>query len=144
MKWNAIFKDGRLEIQDRQGFVSYMTDSKKKKLAIELADTPPSNNLRGFYFSAVIPQLRQTCDLWQNIEGEVLHEMIKKMFHYEDVFNPITNRVERVGKPTMSCFASSKKAMEFLELVRQYLADCGIEMANPESFKQERDSAETL
>ena len=65
------------------------------------------------------------------------------MLFYFETYNPLTKRIERFGKSVMrkDDWNNTAKAMEFLEIIRQYLAGCGLELPNSEEFKRAKDSA---
>lgn len=120
-----------------------MSENNGKEVRIEPAKKKVSSQLRAYYFGAVIPALKQTNEQWEKLTSEELHEVIKKMFFYFETYNPITKRTERFGRSVMkeSDWNNTAKAMEFLEVLADYLAQCGIDMPDPEQYKQWRDSA---
>lgn len=142
----------------RNGSISFVTEANTarfkdwakqntgKKIRIEEELKPVSQSLRGYYFSAVIPVLRSTCEEWKHLNGEELHNVIKKMLFYFETYNPITKRTERFGRSVMSEdeWNNTKKASEFLEIISNYLADCGREMPDSEAYIRWRDSAPML
>lgn len=125
-------------------FVDWLKSIAEKEVRIEQAKNPVSDEMRGYYFSAVIPAVRKTCKEWEHLSSDELHEVLKKQFAYFEAWNSTTKRVERFGTPVMSDKSSTKKAMEFLEQIASYLADCGVEMPDPEEWKKFRDSAPLL
>ena len=69
----------------------------------------------------------------------------KKMLFYFETYNPLTKRIERFGRSVMrkDDWNNTRKAMKFLEIIREYLADCGLEMPDSEEYKHARDLAPT-
>ena len=117
-----------------------------KTYRIERVDKSVSDELRGYYFGAIIPVIRSTCDEWKDLSGEEIHEIIKKMLFYFEAYNPLTNRVERFGRSVMSKddFNNTTKAMEFIDVLGDYLIQCGRSLPNPEDYKRLRDSAKLV
>lgn len=124
-------------------FHDWATEHEGVQMRLETEKKKVSDDMRGYYFGAVIPIIRSTCDKWSNLKGEELHEVIKKMLFYFETYNPKTKRIERFGRSVMKNddWNNTVKAMEFLEIIRQYLADCGLEMPDPEEYKRYWNSA---
>lgn len=145
---NHLFRaeQGKMIFSSETAKALFQEDLKKnegKQYRIEKVKKPVSDELRSFYFGAVIPVIKSTCDDWKKLTGDEIHEVIKKMLFYFETFNPQTQRTERFGRSVMKRddWNNTNKAMEFLEIIRQYLADCGLEMPDSEDFKRYRDSA---
>jgi hypothetical protein len=124
-------------------FNQFLKDNEEKEVEVRLKKASVSDKMRGYYFAAVIPQVRGTCEEWKDLSGDELHEVLKKMFNYFDFYNPLSERTERVGKPTLSAndFTNTASAMEFLMKIADYLADCGLEMPDPEEWKHYQEQA---
>lgn len=114
-----------------------------KKYRIERVQKTVSDELRRYYFGAVLPLVRTTCDEWKDLPSEELHEVVKKMLFYFEAYNPMTKRVERFGRSVMKKddFNNTQKAMQFLDVIGDYIVQCGLEMPNPEEYKTWRDNA---
>lgn len=148
---NHLFRaeQGKMIFSSETAKVLFQEDLKKnegKQYRIEKVKKPVSDELRAYYFSAVIPIIRSTCDSWQKLTGEEVHEVIKKMLFYFETFNPQTQRTERFGRSVMKRddWNNTAKATQFLDIVGQYLSDCGLEMPSAEDFKRYKDSAPLL
>jgi len=145
---NYLFKakDGNMEFTSELShhlFKQNLKENEGQQYVIEKVKSPVSDALRSYYFGAVIPVIRTTCEEWAELSSEEIHEIIKKMLFYFETYNPMTKRVERFGRSVMKKddWNNTRKAMEFLEIVRGYLADCGLEMPDSEEYKRYKDSA---
>jgi hypothetical protein len=147
-KWLGKIKEGKITHEDyvQGSFNDWAKANEGAGVEIIPTKKPVSEDLRGYYFGAVIPVIRSTCDEWEKLEGEQIHEIVKKMLFYFETWNPKTKRVERFGRSVMKNddFNNTAKAMNFLEIIRQYLADCGLEMPDSEDYKRALDKAELL
>lgn len=119
-------------------FNQNLKENEGKQYRIEKVKKPVSADLRSYYFGAVIPEIRSTCDAWKDLTGAEIHEIVKKMLFYFETWNPKTNRTERFGRSVMSDsdWNNTTKAMQFLEVVREYLEGCGHEMPDSEEYKR--------
>ncbi len=124
-------------------FRDWLRENEGKEFRIEPVKKPVSSNLRHFYFGAVIPVLRSTCDEWATLTGDELHQVIKKLLFYFETFNPVAGRIERFGRSVMANddWNNTHKATEFLMIIQDYLAQCGREMPDSEDYKRWRDSS---
>lgn len=145
---NYLFKakNGEMEFTSdisRRIFKQSLKENEGQQYSIEKVKSPVSDALRSYYFGAVLPVIRITCDKWEGLSSDEIHEIIKKMLFYFETYNPLTKRIERFGRSVMKKddWNNTAKAMEFLEIVRQYLADCGLEMPDSEEYKHNRDLA---
>ena len=145
---NHLFKakQGKIEWSSDTAKALFYQDLKEndgKQYRIEKVKNPVSEDLRAYYFGAVTPVIRTTCDKWENLSSIEIHEIIKKMLFYFETYNPLTKRLERFGKSVMSSddWNNTAKAMQFLEIISQYLADCGLDMPDSEEYKRARDLA---
>lgn len=142
----AKSENGRLSLgseTNRALFAQDLKDNIGANYRIERVLKTVSDELRGYYFGAIIPVVRSTCDQWEDKSGEEVHEIIKKMLFYFEAYNPMTQRVERFGRSVMKKddFNNTAKAMEFIDVVSDYIVQCGREVPNPEEYKRIRDSA---
>lgn len=146
--WILAVKDRTLQFSPYQkaDFADYVASHPKTTYRLTPTKKPVSEPLRAFYFGAVIPEIRSTCDEWKNLSGQQIHDIVKKMLFYFETYNPVTKRTERFGRSVMSDndWNNTSKAMEFLDKVREYLEGCGHEMPDPEEYKNERDSGRFL
>ena len=145
---NYLFKarNGEMEFISEYAkalFKQNLKENEGQQYRIEKVKDPVSSDLRSYYFGAVIPVIRSTCQEWEGLSGAEVHEIIKKMLFYFETYNPITKRTERFGRSVMSSddWNSTAKAMQFLDIINNYLADCGLEMPDSEEYKRARDSA---
>lgn len=126
-------------------FRDNLKENDGKQYRIERVKKPVSADLRSFYFGAVLPEIRKTCDAWRNLSTAEIHEIVKKMLFYFETWNPKTQRTERFGRSVMadSEWNNTAKAMKFLDVTREYLEGCGHEMPDCEDYKHARDLAPT-
>lgn len=143
--WTATIHQGKPIMTDyvRANFNDWAKQNEGKQIEIKAKGKKVSENLRGFYFAAYIPLIRSTCDEWKHLNGDDLHEVIKKCFFYFETYNPITKRTERFGRSVMSDsdWNDTEKAGEFLNVLNEYLVNCGVSPPDSEEFKHWRDSA---
>jgi hypothetical protein len=125
----------------RSMFLDFLAQNDGKKLRIELEKNPVSDEMRGYYFAAVLPIVRKTCKEWQHLTSDELHEVLKKEFAYFEAWSKKNNRTERYATPVMSERSNTQKAIQYLQDIADYLASCGYEMPDPEEWKKYRDSA---
>lgn len=141
----ATIKNKKLELASehhRAIFRDFLSANEGKKLRIELVKNPTSDEMRGYYFAAVVPTVKKTVAEWSTLPNEDVHEMLKKIFNSFDCFNPLTKRVERYGRSAMGEDSNTKRAIDFIEKIRVWLLeDYKVELPNPEEYKQIRDSA---
>ena len=94
---NFLFKarNGEMEFVSEYGkalFKQNLKENEGKQYRIEMVKSPVSKDLRSYYFGAVIPVIRETCDEWKNLSSIEIHEIIKKMLFYFETYNPMTKR----------------------------------------------------
>jgi hypothetical protein len=122
-------------------FSGWLKSIKGKEVRIEQAKNPVSEEMRGYYFAAVLPVVRRTCKEWGKLSGDELHEVLKKEFAFFEAWSARNKRIERYDTPVMSDRSSTEKAMQFLQNIAGYLAECGEAMPNPEEYKRFINSA---
>ncbi len=142
----AKIKDGSITFETQYNTARFRQWAKEhpgQQIRIEEVLKPVSEDMRGYYFAAVIPVIRSTCDAWKDLNGEQMHDVMKKMLFYFEAYNPKTGRTERFGRSVMSDsnWNNTRKATAFLEQIEAYLTSCGLEMPSAEEFKHYRDSA---
>ncbi len=146
MLFNArASKDGGIAFDSdyvKAHFKTWLKENSDHPFKIESVDKV-SQELRGYYFAAVIPLIRSTCDEWEKLNNQEMHEVIKKLFFYFETYNPVTKRNERFGRSVMadSEWNNTRKAMKFLEVLAEYLGTCGLEMPDSKEYTRWRDSA---
>lgn len=145
---NYLFKakNGNMEFTSELShalFKQNLKENEGQQYVIEKVKNPVSDSLRAYYFGAVLPVVRTTCQEWEELSSDELHEIIKKMLFYFETYNPLTKRVERFGRSVMKKddWNNTGKAMQFLDIISNYLADCGLDMPSSEDYKRERDLA---
>lgn len=137
--------DGGLEFNSdyqRINFNNFVKKNAGKLLRISLQDGPVSDQMRGYMFGAVIPFLRQIdANAWDSMTDEEVYEVLKKNFNYFTAINPISKKLEKYAKSTMSQSSSNKKAMEFIERIGNWVTENYQQtLPNPEEYKEWRDS----
>jgi len=129
--------------EHRAMFLDFLSKNDGKKVRIELAKNPVSDSMRNYYFGVVLPVVRKTCKEWEHLTGDELHEVLKKEYSYFDAWSAKNRRMERYGKSVFSEKSNTQKAMQFLQDIADYLASCGLEIPDPEEYKQYINSAPT-
>lgn len=141
--WLAKIESGKPKFSEYTSgdFRDWCKENEGKQLRVEPVKKQISENLRGYYFGAVIPVIRSTCGEWEKLDADQIHQIMKKQFFYFEAFNTVTERTERFGRSVMSEdeWNNSVKAMGFLEVISNYLADCGQQMPDSEQYKNMRD-----
>ncbi len=136
--WIFISKEGRLTTSDynRADLNDWLKQNQGRQLRLSPVSKPVSRDLRAFYFGAIIPLLRSTCDEWKDLSALQIHEIIKKILFYFEAYNPKTKRTERFGRSVMadSEWNNTKKASQFLEVIQDYLAQSGIEFPDSQEY----------
>ena len=126
---------------NRARFVQNLKDREGKKYRIEEDDYPVSDEMRGYYFGAVLPIVRKTCKEWTNLSGDDLHAVLKKEYCYFEAWSQKNKRMERYARNVMSSDKDNALAKQFLLDISEYLAGCGYEMPDPKVYKKFIDSA---
>lgn len=141
--WTSKIEQSRPKMSpySKADFVEWCKKNEGATIRIEPEKKLVSSELRSFYFAAVIPAVRSTCDKWTDLDSTAMHEIIKKMFFYFEAWNPRTERMERFGKSVMSddAWNSTSKAMKFLQTIENYLVGCGVEMPDSKEWIAIRD-----
>lgn len=141
--WTAKVEHGEPKMSEysRIDFKEWCKEHEGTTVRIEPAKKPVSSEMRAYYFAAVLPVVRSTCDEWKDLNQIQMHEVIKKMFFYFEAWNPKTARTERFGRSVMSDteWNNTYKAGQFLEVLAGYLSQCGLEMPSSEEYKAIRD-----
>lgn len=102
-----------------------------------------SDEMRGYYYGALIPFIRSLIPQWQELDEDQIHEALKKNFNYFECFNPVTNRVERYGQSAMSVGQSNPKAMEYVMRIGDWVMEnYGQSIPDPEEYKRWRDTSD--
>lgn len=143
--WLATITEGKPLMADytRANFNDWCKLNNGKQVEIKPRGKKVSEDLRNFYFGAYIPLLRSTCDKWKYLDSQQLHEVTKREFFYFEAWSVKNQRMERYGRSIMSDsdWNNTEKAMGFLDVLNQYLIDCGITPPDPSDWKRWRDSA---
>jgi hypothetical protein len=146
--WLATIEQGKPKMAEYTVamFHDWCKENEGRQVRIEPVKKAVSVDMRNYYFGAVLPVVRSTCDEWKNLNSLQIHEIVKKMLFYFEAYNPKTERVERFGRSVMSDseWNNTYKATQFLDVVGDYLVQCGLEMPNSEEYKKWRDSAPML
>lgn len=133
-----------MSVYNAANFNDYKKENPLTQFEVKVLKKPISKDMRAFYFGAVLPTIQKTCDEWKDLSSTEMHEVIKKLFFYFETYNPITKRTERFGRSVMADneWNNTVKAMQFLDVLREYLMSCGIDFPNPDEYINMRDSAQ--
>lgn len=129
---------------NRKRFLDFLEHCEKenKEIRIELAKNPVSDDMRGYWFGAVIPTVRAIIPEWKNNSDNEVHEALRKMFNFIEMFNPLTKRNERFGMSIMGDKSNTKRGMEVIEKIRVWLGEeYNQELPSVEDYQKVRDSA---
>jgi len=131
--FRSDYNEARFQDWARENLGKQVNVTEKKK--------PVSSDLRAYYFGPVLQVVKRTCAEWKDLDSSELHQIVKKLFFYFETYNPITKRTERFGRSVMSDseWNNTAKAMEFLDIIREYLEGCGESMPDSEEYKNLRD-----
>lgn len=126
-------------------FVEFCKDNDGKQIRLETVKKTVSDEMRGYYYGAVIPTVKATVPEWSSLKPDDVHEILKKVFNSFRFFNPITKKTEVVGRTAMSQESNTARAMEFIEKITEWMAtEYFVEMPTPQEYKKLRDSAQTI
>lgn len=127
--------------EDHQAsFRQFLKDHAGEEVRISLADKAVSEEMRGYYFGAVLPVVRKTCKEWEKLTGDELHAVLKKEHSFFEAWSNKNKRMERFAKEVFSA-DENETAKKFMQDISDYLTDCGIEMPDNESYKRWKNSA---
>lgn len=128
-----------------QHFRQFLEKYDGRKIEIRLAKNPVSDDMRGWYYVAVLPTVKSLVPQWAELSNDDVHEILKKNFNYIEAYNPVTKRNERYGKSVMSGESNTALAMDYIEKLRQWcLENYATDLPDPDKFKAWRDSAPML
>jgi len=140
-----LFRAKNIRIQDIDArhaynghrFHQFTKDNPDKWLRIEPIKLSVSENLKGYYFGAVIPTCKGTVPEWNHLSDEDLHEVLKKEFNGFNYFSPLTKTTERVGRSAMGPESNAIRATEFIEKIRLFLAEqYFVDLPDPQEYKR--------
>ena len=143
--WIIEAQKGRPEFSDFQmaDFHDFSLAHPKLKYRLTPAKNPVSNDVRAWYFGAIIKTIKATVPQWNTLSDEEVHEILKKMFNFFEFHNPLTNRTERCGKSAVGSESNTERAMDYIEKIRVWLAEeYKTELPDPEEYKRKLNSAE--
>jgi hypothetical protein len=116
-------------LRENEGGLVRITCVKKRKV---------SDKLRGYYWGAVIPTIKQTVSNWRNENDDIVHDILKREFNGVDIFSPFTNSKVRVAKTIASRDAYGEEMMEFIEKIRLWLSEnYGVDLPDPAQYELE-------
>lgn len=148
MSTTFLFRAKQVVIIDGEAYnTARFNDWKKENpdayVRIEKMKPGVSDNLRGYYYGAVIPTVKAVIPEWRDMKPDLVHEALKKVFDGVRFWNPVTKRTEIVGKTVMSSESNSKKAMDFIEKIRQWLSEnYYVDLPDPHEYNKYLDSAQ--
>lgn len=144
----ARIRDGKVTFDSPYGqvyFDMFLRENDRKKIEIRLAKNPVSDEMRGWYYAAVLPTVKALVPQWASLTNEEVHEILKKNFNYVEAWNPLTYRNERFGKSVMSDESNTAMAMDYIEKLRQWtLENYATDLPDPDKYTMWRDSAPTV
>lgn len=125
----AMFID---HLREHEGEYLEITPRKKKSTV--------SDELRGFYWGAWLPFIKNLDDQFKKYTVEELHEFLKDEFNGIDVYNPISKKETRIVKSIMQNTIETSQAFIYMEKIRRWVAEnYGEEMPDAQEFNTFRD-----
>lgn len=141
-------ENGKPIFESDYGQAFFNTFCKKhegRKIEIRLAKNPVSDEMRGWYWAAVLPTVKALVPQWAKLTNEEVHDILKKNFNYIEAWNPLTKRNERFGQSVMSGESNTALAMDYINKLRQWtLENYKTDLPDPAKFISWRDSAPLL
>jgi hypothetical protein len=99
-----------------------------------------SDDLRGFYWGAWLPFIKNLDDHFKTYSIDDLHDFLKYEFNGTDVYNPINKKESRIVKSIMQNKVSTQQAFMYMEKIRRWVAEnYGEEMPNAQEYNLARD-----
>jgi hypothetical protein len=139
--YHAQVKGGRIEIhnlahfkdwcrENEGSFVKIITGGKRKV----------SDALRGWYYGAIIPRLKQLVREWENEHEETIHNLLKQEFDGVDIYSPFQKEKVRVSGSVMSSSATTDSALAFTERIGRWMEEnYGESLPDPSEYIKRRD-----
>ena len=140
--WILKEEGGQPRMTDWQkaDIADYCKQHPKATFRLEPSKNPVSDEMRGYYYGAVLPFLRTLVPEWEKLSDDNLHEICKKNFNFFEAWNPITKRKERYGQSIMALDRQNQKAMEYLMRIADWVMEnYAMSMPDPEDYKRFRD-----
>jgi len=140
----AIARDKKIYFSSPYGEINFRHFLEKydgRKIEIKLAKNPVSDEMRGFWWGAILPFMRTLDEQWAKLDNDAINEIIKKETGIS-IFNPITKRDEKIAKSITSDASYTLRAMEAIDWVRVYaMENYARDIPDSEEFLRYRNSA---
>ena len=142
--WIATIKNKGLSFTPttRATFVDYLAEHEGGTLEIRArkARKTVSRELRGFYWGAWLPFIRNLDDNLKGYSPDQLHSFLKYEFNGNDVYNPITKGTSRIVGSVMQDSVQTDEAFGYMERIRRWVAEnYGEEMPDASEYVAMRD-----
>jgi len=99
-----------------------------------------SDELRGFYFGAWLPFIKNLDDHLKTYSIDELHSFLKEEFNGTDMYNPISKKETRIVNSIMDNNVKTNEAFMYMEKIRRWVAESrGEEMPNAQEYNLARD-----
>jgi len=99
-----------------------------------------SDELRGYYFGAWLPFIKNIDDHFKTYSIDELHKFLKYEFNGTDMYNPISKKETRIVKSIMESNIKTSEAFMYMEKIRRWVAEnYGEEMPNAQEYNLARD-----
>ena len=128
--------------QVRNMFIDHLAENDGDYLEIKprKKKTTVSDDLRGFYWGAWLPFIKNLDDHFKTYSIDDLHDFLKYEFNGTDVYNPINKKESRIVKSIMQNNVSTQHAFIYMEKIRRWVAEnYGEEMPDADQFNRQRD-----
>lgn len=135
------FKKGKFIVHDFFKDEVRLLEGKDVKLIDITQGESVSDELRGYYFAAVIPFIKSLNEgQWDHLSPDQIHEILKKDFNFFEAWNPLTNRVERYGQSVAARDRDYKQMLEYLKRIETWLEEnYGQSLPDSESYRKFKD-----
>ena len=140
--YHATVKNGQVEINNLANFKEWCRLNEGSFIKIITGGRRKvSEALRGYYYGAIIPRLKQLEPQWKDEDEEVVHNLLKMEFNGVDIYSPFQKQKVRVSGTVMSSQATTDQALTFIERIgRWQYENYGEELPDPEQYKYLRDT----
>lgn len=145
MTFVGYFKSGKLffEPYNQIRLNDFAKKNEGKKFRLEMVKSRVSDEMRGYYFGAIIPFIKSIVGEWGKLSDDQIHEILKKNFNGFVAYNPLTKRNERYGQSVASNDKENTKMMEYVMRIADYVMENYAQnLPDPEEYKVFRDSAQ--
>ena len=109
----------------RAKFSDFKNERRGKMIRLKLEDFTGnvSEQMRGYYWGAIIPWVRNADEHWESMTDEEIHELLKKEFNSSQLYDPITKKKVKIGKSLISRGVKTDEAMATIARIADYFIE---------------------